>query len=188
MKHMWNTVIAILFMAIMLVTPKAVMAAEKEAGATASLSASTFGEINSLNDRIVHLEGYLESKDSPLAGSAKAFISEADRLGLDWKLVVAIAGTESYFGRHIPQNSYNAWGWAIFTGMSDGKHFDGWEDGIATVSEGLKQNYVDRGLTTVEKIGTRYAADPNWSYKVNHFMDEIEAFRPKKPDQLAMSI
>ncbi len=187
MKHIWNTIIAILFV-VALFTPKGVMAAEKEAGATASLSATTFGEVDSLNDRIVHLEGYFASKNSPLTGTAKTFISEADRLGLDWKLVAAIAGTESYFGRHIPANSYNAWGWAIFTGMSDGKHFDGWEDGIETVSEGLKQNYVDRGLTTVEKIGTRYAADPNWSYKVNHFMDEIETFRPAKPDQLVMSI
>jgi len=187
MKHIWNIFIAMLF-AVIISTPSGVMAAEKEAGATATLSATTFGELNSLNDRITHLEGYLQSKNSPMTGTAKQFVSEADRLGLDWKLVAAISGTESYFGKHIPQNSYNAWGWAIFTGMSDGKHFDGWEHGIQTVSEGLKQNYVDRGLTTVEKIGTRYAADPQWAYKVNHFMNEIENFKPINTNQLAMSI
>lgn len=184
---MWNTIIGIFF-ATVLCTPTGVLAAEKEAGATATLSATTFGQMNSLDARITHLEGYLQSVNSPLAGSAKQFVSEADRLGLDWKLVAAIAGTESYFGRHIPTNSYNAWGWAIFTGMSDGKHFDGWEDGIQTVSEGLKYKYIDRGLTTTERIGTRYAADKNWSYKVNHFMDEIENFKPSKTEQLSIVI
>lgn len=187
MKQIWNTIIAILFAAI-ICTPNGVYAAEKEAGATASLSAMTFGEVTSLNDRVTHLEGYLQSVGSPMIGTAKAFVSEADRLGIDWKLVAAIAGTESYFGKHIPQNSYNAWGWAIFTGMSDGKHFDGWEDGVRTVSEGLRENYVNQGLNTVESIGPKYAADPNWAYKVNHFMDEIENFKPIKTNQLAMSI
>ncbi len=187
MKQIWNTIFAILFATIML-TPQGVLAAEKEAGATATLSATTFGQLDSLDDRITHLEGYLESVGSPLAGTAKQFVSEADRLGLDWKLVAAISGTESYFGRHIPQNSYNAWGWAIYTGMRDGRHFDGWDDGITVVSEGIKKNYVDRGLDTVEKIGPVYAADRSWAYKVNHFMNEIETFRPSKTEQLPIAI
>lgn len=188
MKHMWKLTIAVVATILLMGTPSAVMAQEKEAGATASLSATTFGELTSLTDRVDHLEAYLQSKNSPMADSAKQFIMEADRLGLDWKLVAAIAGTESYFGRHIPQNSYNAWGWAIFTGQADGKHFDGWEDGIRSVSEGIKQNYVNRGFDTVEKIGPIYAADPYWAGKVNHFMTEIDQFQPRTPDQLAIDL
>jgi len=187
MKHIWNTIIALIFAAV-LVTPSGVYAAEKEAGATASLSAVASKESTSLDSRITQLEGYLASKNSPLTRSAEQFVSEADRLGLDWKLVAAIAGNESYFGRLIPQNSYNAWGWAIYTGMRDGRHFDGWDDGITVVSEGIKKNYVDRGLDTVEKMGPVYAADHAWAYKVNHFMDEIETFRPSTTEQLPIAI
>ena len=131
---------------------------------------------------------YLESKGSPMSEAAEAFITEADRLGLDWRLVVAISGNESYFGKRIPYNSYNAWGWAVWTGMSYGANFDNWEDGIRTVSEGLKFNYIDDGLTTVEKIGRRYAADPGWAWKVNHFLADIERFKPSPSDQFDLML
>jgi hypothetical protein len=188
MKHLLNTIIAVTLMTIAFLMPAPVIASEKEAGATATLSAVVMKESLSLDDRVMKLESYLESTNSPLTGTAEHFVSEADRLGLDWKLVAAIAGTESYFGQHIPQNSYNAWGWAIFTGMSDGKHFEGWEDGITTVSEGLKYNYVDRGFVSVEQMGTKYAADPKWAWKVNHFVEDIEGFKPSKPHQLAIAL
>ncbi|MFH0749290.1 MAG: hypothetical protein V1917_00005 [Candidatus Gottesmanbacteria bacterium] len=188
MKQFWNTIIAFTLILMALCTPVAVMAAEKEAGATATLSAVGMKESISLNDRVTKLESYLKSKNSPLVGTAEHFVGEADRLGLDWKLVAAIAGIESYFGKLIPQNSYNAWGWAIYTGMRDGRHFNGWEDGITTVSEGLKNNYVNRGYVSVEQIGTKYAADPRWAWKVNHFMEEIENFKPRKTNQLAIAL
>lgn len=157
-------------------------ASEKEAGATASLS-GTFGDMG-VDKRVMHLKNYLEAVNSPMAVSAERFINEADRLNLDWKLVAAISGVESYFGRHIPQNSYNAWGWAIFTGNSDGRHFNGWNDGITQVSEGLKEKYVNRGRDSVWTMGPVYAADPTWAWKVNHFMEEIEAYSPRSSDQL----
>lgn len=188
MKHIWNTIVIAFVVFAVFGLPKQVMASEKEAGATATLSAAVMKESLALDDRVEKLKSYLESKDSPLAGAAGHLVGEADRLGLDWKLVTAIAGNESYFGRLIPQNSYNAWGWAIFTGMRDGRHFNGWEDGVTVVSEGLKQNYVNRGLDTVEKIGPVYAADRSWAWKVNHFMEEIETYKPDHSDQLAIAL
>jgi hypothetical protein len=162
-------------------------ALEKEAGATASLSA-TFGSITREDVRTTQLANYLEAVNSPMAGSAKQFISEADRLNLDWRLVAAIAGVESYFGQHIPKNSYNAWGWAIFTGKSDGRHFGGWGDGITQVSEGLQTNYVNRGRDTVWTMGPVYAADPTWAWKVNHFMEEIASYQPRSTSELAIAL
>ncbi len=168
--------------------PEGIFAQEKEAGATASLSAAQIKQSLAMDERVEKLRSYLETKNSPLTEFADEFVAEADRLGLDWRLVPAIAGIESYFGRLIPANSYNAWGWAIFTGQRDGRHFEGWEDGIATVSEGLKYKYVDRGLDTVEKIGPVYAADPHWSYKVNHFIEDIDSFKPQKTEHLAFEL
>jgi len=153
-----------------------VYAEEKVSVATATLSAVDAEATKTADVRVMKLQKYLESVGSTMAGDAEHFVSEADRLGLDWKLVAAIAGNESYFGKLIPYNSYNAWGWAVWTGTNYGANFENWKDGITTVSEGLKENYVDDGLTTVEQIGERYAADPQWSQKVNHFLADIDAY------------
>lgn len=180
--------ILVLLLAIFVTTcsVQPIYAYEKEAGATASLSAS-FGELK-IDMRYVILKGYLESIGSPMADKSQHFINEADRFGLDWRLVPAIAGVESYFGQHIPANSYNAWGWAIFTGKTDGRHFEGWEDGITTVAQGLKEKYINRGLDTVWSIGPIYAADVNWPWKVEHFMKEIESYAPNSTSDLAISL
>lgn len=140
------------------------------------------------DERVMRLKTYLESHDSPLTDSADHFVAEADRLGLDWKLVAAIAGVESTFGKHVPANSYNGWGWGIFTGASDGIHFKNWDDGITVVSEGLRHRYMDKGATSVEQIGRIYAASPVWSAKVNFFLQKIEEFELARVDHLAVTI
>ena len=42
--------------------------------------------------RVLKLEANFDSHNSPLLSEASHFVSEADRLGIDWKLVAAIAG------------------------------------------------------------------------------------------------
>jgi len=155
---------------------------------TAESSAKPNFPVEIADARVSKLKAYLESHGSPLASEAEHFIAEADRLGLDWKLVAAISGVESTFGKHIPQNSYNCWGWGIFTGASDGIHFASWKDGITTVSEGLKHNYVDKGASSVEQIGRIYAASPTWSTKVRFFLQRIEEYSPSGIDHLAVTI
>jgi hypothetical protein len=146
--------------------------------------------VETIDNRVERLKKYLLSVHSPMADVAERFVKEADRLGLDWKLVAAIAGNESSFGLYIPDSSYNGWGWGVWTGTSYGENFQNWEEGITTVSEGLKNNYINDGLQTVDQIGTRYAADPEWAWKVTHFMDEIEAYDLYQKDErlLALSL
>lgn len=134
------------------------------------------------------LKSYLRSHDSPLAESADVFVEQADRNGLDWKLVAAIAGTESTFGKHIPSGSYNCWGWGIPTGAQRGIAFSNFENGVATVSEGLKTNYINKGAVSIEQIGAIYAASPRWSGNVRFFMDQIDAFVPNDPQLLDITI
>lgn len=156
--------------------------------AVAGTSATPHFAITTPDSRVKHLKTYLDSHNSPLTDDADFLITEADRLNLDWKLVAAIAGTESTFGKHIPSNSYNAWGWAIYTGMQDGKHFASFKDGITTVSEGLRYKYIDRGAKTIEQIGRIYAASPRWSRNVRFFLTEIELFKPNDTSLLAITI
>lgn len=140
------------------------------------------------DSRITKLEAFLTAYNSPLAADAGHFVKEADRLGLDWRLVAAICGVESTFGKHIPANSYNGWGWGVFTGTNDGVHFSSWKDGITQVSEGLKYRYIDKGATSIDAMGKIYAASPTWSMKVKFFIEKIDAFMLTGIDHLAVTI
>ncbi len=126
------------------------------------------------------LKAYLESQDSPMAANAKDFVDASKAYNLDWKLVAAISGLESGFGKHTPGNelffneSYNAWGWGVYGDNALG--FKSWKDGIYTVSRGLRENYINRGLTEPLSMNRAYASSPTWGVRVNLFMNQIENF------------
>ena len=183
MKQKLITLIMVLFAVFSL--PTAHVFAVSEAGTAATLA---FNQVEA-DDRVARLRMFLTSYDSPLAGDAETFVKEADKNGIDWKLVAAIAGVESTFGKQIPTGSYNAWGWGVFTGAADGVHFKNWADGIAQVSEGLKNNYIDRGAETLYDIGWIYAANgDSWSTHVRYFITKLESFQPVTVSQLPVSI
>jgi hypothetical protein len=182
-----NILFAICMFALSLSAPAPVRAIEPEAGAAAQL-ATSFGKLL-VDKRVTHLRAYLESHNSPLADDAEVFIREADRHNLDWKLVAAIAGTESTFGKHIPPGSHNAWGWGIPTGAQSGIGFKNWEQGIITVSEGLAKNYYGRGAKTLYDVGWIYAANGiSWGNHVTFFINKIDAFVPTGAEFLEVSI
>ena len=173
----------IFLLAIFLGAPSEVLAIE----AAGAAQLAGFGELL-VDKRVTHLRTYLTSHNSPLADEAEVFIREADRNSLDWKFVAAISGVESTFGKHIPSGSYNAWGWGIPTGAQSGVGFTNWQDGIATVSEGLRKNYMDKGAQSIEQIGRIYAASPRWAGNVRFFIAKIENFTPTSPEHLEVSI
>lgn len=129
------------------------------------------------------LETYLRQRGSPMASHAGTFIAVADKYDLDWRLLPAIAGAESTFGKFTPKQSHNAWGWGIPTGAQKGIGFSSWDQGIETVGLGLRTKYFDQGYTSLRKIESRYtppsAANPNhpWVAAVEQFMYEIENTR-----------
>ncbi len=163
-----------------------VQATEKVAEATATLAGDKPAEQK--DTRVDHLRAYLRSHNSPLAEDAEVLIREADKHDLDWRLVASIAGLESTFGKHVPVGSYNAWGWGIPTGASSGIGFTSWKQGISTVSEGLRNRYINRGATSLEQIGRIYAASPTWAVRVRFFMEKIEEFKPTDPDHIAFAL
>lgn len=168
-------------------TVESAFAVEKTARTSAKLSMANV--VSEKEDKRVQiLTKYLEKYNSPLAPHAGKFIEEADKNNLDWKLLVSIAGVESYFGKHIPYNSYNGWGWGVYNGNVH--NFTSWDEGITEISFELRAKYMNKwGAKDVEEIGSFYAADPNWSKKVTHFMDELEAFTEKEDTSiLSLSI
>ena len=176
----------IFILAFLSLTARPVFAADV-AGSAAELAYHT--PVAVPDGRVARLQAFLATYNSPLADEAKTFIEEADRNNLDWKLVAAIAGVESTFGKQIPTGSFNAWGWGIPTGAQSGIGFQSWGEGIATVSEGLAKNYFGRGAKNLYDVGWIYAANGNsWGNHVTFFIDKITAFTPAAPSQLAVSI
>lgn len=121
--------------------------------------------------RVENLRKFLEKYNSPLATYAEEFVTYADLNGLDYRLVPSISGVESTFGKYIPHNSYNAYGWA-----NGDYNFTSWKDSIAHVSQTLKMSYIDKGAPTIAKIAKRYAPPSvTWAGKVKFFVKKIDS-------------
>lgn len=169
---MKKLIFIIILLIIQFLFPQRVNAIEKESESTASLVIY----VKAQDIRTDIIRQYLFQYNSPLSQEAEHIIYEADRFGLDWKLIPAIAGVESTFGKRIPYSSYNAWGWGIPTGARSGIQFSSWKEGITVVSYGLKTKYIDRGAVAIEQIGAIYAASPRWPQNVRFFMSQIDTF------------
>ena len=124
------------------------------------------------------LDNYLASKASPLAGHGVDLMRSGLRWNVDPRLITSIAGAESLFGL-VTCAPYNAWGYGCPNGPVV---FASWAQAIDSVAQGLRQHYLDDGLTTVEQIHLRYAPpaaanDPTglnyaWPNNVSRFLLE----------------
>lgn len=133
-------------------------------------------ESKQIDPRADVLKDYLAKYNSPLQNNSQDFIDAADEFGVDWKLVPAIAGVESTFGQFTP-GGFNGWGWGVY---GDSRiYFKSWREAIFTITRGLKEGYIDRGLVTPAAMNRKYASSPHWGTKVSYFMIDIENFEKK---------
>lgn len=176
--------LTILLVSIFSFVPKAL--ADNSSGPSASLQ--TIIPKESEDSRVKILKSFLEKYDSPLTGFATEFVENADRYNLDWRLVAAISGLESTFGKFIPYNSYNGWGWGVYG--DNVIRFSSWNDGIQTVSKGLRENYIDKwGAENIYQIGRLYAASPTWASRVSYLMNKIQEYAlSSSKDSLSLSL
>ena len=146
-----------------------------------SLAYSENIESKLIDERTLILKAYFKKYNSPLEESANDFIEAADTYNLNWRLVPAIAGVESTFGKRIP-GGYNAWGWGVYG--TQAIYFTSWRHGIFTVSEGLRKNYINKGYITPFEMNRIYASSPVWGRNVSYFLADIEKFEAeyKKTD------
>ena len=163
------------------------MANPYTSNASAQLQPEIAKEVEN-DHRVKILEGYLNEYNSPLAPHARSFIESADKYDLDWKLLVSIAGLESSYGKHIPQNSHNGWGWGYNNGTV--KHFASWDEAIEEISRGLRQGYL-KELKDSDPyiIGPTYAASPTWAVRVTYFMNRLDGYKTRNAtNTLALSL
>lgn len=135
---------------------------------------SIAGHITVADARPEIVKQYLASYNSPLVPFANLIVAEADKYGIDYRFIPAIAQQESNLCHVIPPHSFNCWGWGITSVSSLG--FDSYDDGIETVTKGLKENYIDEGLLTPAQIMTKYTPESNgsWARGVSEFMADMQ--------------
>ncbi|OGY08198.1 MAG: hypothetical protein A2700_00370 [Candidatus Blackburnbacteria bacterium RIFCSPHIGHO2_01_FULL_44_64] len=124
--------------------------------------------------RVEIIRQYLEKYDSPLVPYAEQAVKAAEENELDFRLLVAIAQQESNLCKKIPENSYNCWGWGIHARGT--LRFSNYTEAIETVSQGLKENYLNKGYTTPEEIMRKYtpSSPGTWAAGVTQFLSEME--------------
>lgn len=132
------------------------------------------------DSRTLLLSDFLIHHDSPMAQYAEHIVNDADKYGLDFRLVAAIAMCESNLGKHIPsKDSHNAWGIAVYTGQQHGANFKDWPTAIDWVSRYLKEKFYDKGIFDLKQIGAIWAPPSvekgySWTNCVNTFKDNIK--------------
>lgn len=162
----------ILLIALLLaisIAPSKIYAQDTSAGSSAILANASLNEDKTSDVRAMALTNVFKKYNSPLAPYATSYVKYADEYNVDWKLLPAISGVESTFGRFLLEGTHNAYGWGGGT-----VYFDSWDDGIQTIDKTLRQNYMDRwGATDVWTIAPIYAESKTWAPRVASFMDEI---------------
>ena len=120
------------------------------------------------------VKSYLNRYESPLEPYAYYIVNIADEYGVDFRLITAIAQQESNLCKYIPPDTFNCWGWGIHSRGTLG--FNSYEDGIETVTAGLKKEYLDKGYTNPDEIMKKYTplSNGSWAQGVNSFLAQME--------------
>jgi hypothetical protein len=184
-NNMKNIILLTLMAAIILIPQRAF--AQESSASSATIQLPTVAKTG-VDLRVKILTKYLKQYDSPLVPSASSFVAAADKYNLDWRLVAAISGVESTFGKAIPYESYNAWGWGVYG--DNVINFKSWDDGINTVSQGLRERYMNQwGGKNIYEIGAVYASSPAWAGHVQLYLNKIQEFALSNPqDALSISL
>jgi hypothetical protein len=135
---------------------------------------SISGEAIGMDARKELIRQYLERYDSPLEEFAGLLVDTSDTYKLDYRLLTAIAQQESNLCKKIPADSYNCWGWGIHSRGT--LKFESYPEAIETVSKGIKEEYIDKGLTTPEEIMGKYTplSNGSWADGVNLFLSQMK--------------
>lgn len=131
-------------------------------------------DITQADGRVGRVASFLEGFNSPLVQYASLIVNDADKYGIDYRLVPAVGAQESgdcQIGREI-LDTHNCWGFGIY-----GKKittFDSYEEGIDTVTRYFA-NKKSKGIDTLDEIGSIYNPTDhnNWKVNVASFMTQL---------------
>ncbi len=131
-----------------------------------SLTTST----QAYDEREIKMNIVLKRYNSPMVGLESELIKIATDHDLDWTLMAAIAGTESSFGKRMPHECINPYGWGIY---GDNKLcFESFTDAANTVSTGLSTKYNTASLTSIARTYNTVSTD-SWLSHTQFFNNKI---------------
>jgi len=121
-----------------------------------------------------------KSLKTKLAGKGSLYASYSLQKGVDPYVAVAITLHETGCNgtcSKLVRECNNVGGMKGSPGCNGGsyKKFDTIDDGIKAYIDNLSNNYYKKGLDTVEKINTKYAASTAWSGKIYYYIDLIKS-------------
>ncbi len=119
---------------------------------------------------------FLKRYDSPLKPYdywGTVFVELADKYGIDFRLLPAIAMQESNLCKNIPEGTFNCLGFGIHERGT--LAFTSFEANFDRAARELKKYYIDQGLTTPADIMRKYTPSSNgsWAESVNQWMAEM---------------
>lgn len=137
-------------------------------------------QLESADARIPLVHNFLSRYNSPIVKEdpefARFLVELADKNQMDFRLLPAIAMQESNLCKVVPEGSHNCLGLGVHKRGTWG--FATYRDNFTAAAKILKENYIDKGLTTTELIESKYnpssaQRDGSWASAVNQFMAEM---------------
>lgn len=113
------------------------------------------------------IRDFLSRHESPMTPHAEEIVFAGNRYGIDPRMIVAIAGVESQYGKRC--RGFNAWGW------NGGRtRWSSWTESIHMYSASMQSNYPN--WRNIQGVAPRY--NPNtpeaWGRKVAFLMHSIQ--------------
>jgi hypothetical protein len=123
-----------------------------------------------ISEAIVSVEALFDAYNSPMAGLGETIVRRADECGGDYKLLVAIAGNESGFGR-IPYKLYNPFGYL------DGVQYSSWYEAVNYLSCKISVQHLAPCNNDVACVVVRYGGSDTdrekWIRNIQWFMNQL---------------
>ncbi len=125
---------------------------------------------------------YLSKFESPLEPHANLIVNLSDQYNFDYRWLVAIAQQESNLCRHIPDDSFNCWGWGIYPDPSNPEvmkitRFDNYEDALRRIAPQFTKIFLKgthyKDPNEVMKTYTP-PSDGSWADGVSLFFEHLE--------------
>lgn len=124
-----------------------------------------------VDPRIDAVNNFFHRGKMPLSGYGKIFVEQADKNGIDYRLLPAIAVKESGGGKRYPKSGNNPFGWA-----SAKVKFSSIDEAIIFISAklGTGKNYA--GKNTLKKLQTYNppSISPDYAPSVIGIMNQIK--------------
>jgi hypothetical protein len=125
-------------------------------------------------ERAEKIDAYFKEKGAPLAGFGETFVEEAEKNGLDWRLLPAIAMRESTGGKQACKKAANS----VFGYGSCKMSFKSIDDSIRIVAESLGGNNPNtaryyEGKTTEQILRKYNSVIPKYPQEVLKIMESI---------------